>query len=121
MSDRVLRILFWITTGIFCAIFLLSAGMYLFRYEMVVGAYESLGFPAWIIYPSAIAKILGVITILSNRSALLREWAYAGFFFDAALAFTAHYMVKDGNGGLAAIALVAVVLSRYLASRTART
>ena len=80
------RIIYWGATGIMCAIFLFSAGMYLSNYEMVVGFYENLGFPSWMVYPSAIAKILGVIAILSKKSKLLEEWAYAGFFFDAAMA-----------------------------------
>jgi len=112
------KILFWVSTVVMCGIFLFSAGMYLTKYEMVQGFYKHLGFPIWIIYPLAIAKILGVIAIISNKSALLREWAYAGFFFDAVLAFAAHYMVGDGSGGMSAIALVAVVVSRaFQASR----
>ena len=103
-----------------CAIFLFSAGMYLSNYEMVVGFYENLGFPSWMVYPSAIAKILGVIAILSKKSKLLEEWAYAGFFFDAAMAFTAHYMVNDGAGGMAAMALIMVIVSRIFRARLAK-
>lgn len=110
------KVLFWVSTVVMCGIFLFSAGMYLTKYEMVQGFYEHLGFPIWIIYPLAIAKILGVIAIISNKSALLREWAYAGFFYDAVLAFAAHTMAGDGSSGMAVLALVGVVVSRALQS-----
>jgi DoxX-like protein len=61
----------------------------------------------------AIAKILGVIIILSKKSKLLKEWAYAGMFFDMVLAFIAHYMADDGAGGMAAMGLIALIVSRY--------
>ncbi|MEM1321390.1 MAG: DoxX family protein [Bacteroidota bacterium] len=108
------KIIYWVATGIMCLIFLFSAIMYFSQYEMISEAYKQLGFPTWIIYPSATLKILGVVAVLSKQSKLLKEWAYAGFFFDAALAFAAHYFAADGAGGMAAIALVAVVVSRFM-------
>ena len=75
--------------------------------------FRDLGFPIWLVYPLAIAKILGVIAILSKKSKLLKEWAYAGIFFDMVLAFTAHSMVEDGGQGAAALGLVALLVSRY--------
>ena len=86
--------------------------MYFFNYEMAASVFDHLGFPRWLVYPSAIAKLLGVIAILSRKSALLKEWAYAGFFFDVAIAFTAHTIAEDGGGMLSLIALVMVVISR---------
>lgn len=97
-----------------CLVFLFSATNYFLNYEVMAGYYTALGFPTWLVYPSAIAKILGVIAILSRKSALLKEWAYAGFFFDAALAFTAHQIAQDGGWLFAAIALVSTVVSRAL-------
>ena len=107
------KLIYWIATGLMCLLFLFSAGMYLLNYPMVVEMYQDLNFPAWIIYPSAIAKVLGVIAILSRKSTLLKEWAYAGFFFDMALATAAHLVVADGAQGMAMVGLVLVVISRY--------
>lgn len=106
------RIIYWISTGIFCLIMLFSATMYFFMHDMAVSAYESLGFPTWMIYPSAIVKLLGILAVLSNRSKLLKEWAYAGFFFDAAMAMTSHIIAQDGGYGAAALVLVCIVVSR---------
>lgn len=109
-----MKIAYWIATAIMCGVFIFSATMYLTKYEMVVGFYEHLGFPVWIIYPLAFAKIAGVIAVLTNLSRMLKEWAYAGFFFDAVLAFSAHYIVDGGGGTIAAIAIIATIASRIL-------
>jgi len=109
--------IYWIATFIMCAIFLFSAYNYFFNYEMIAGFYRYLGFPTWIIYPLAVLKVLGVIAILSKKSALLKEWAYAGFFYDAVLAFAAHYMAGDGAALFATIAIISTVVSRLMEDR----
>ena len=41
----------------------------------------------------------------------LKEWAYAGFFFDFILAFFAHVMSGDGEQTAALIAMVLLITS----------
>lgn len=106
------KIIYWIATGIMCLIFTFSAGMYFFNHDVMAGFFTNLGFPTWLVYPLATAKLLGVTAILTKKSAMLKEWAYAGFFFDASLAFTSHNIAQDGGWPLSAIALVALVVSR---------
>ena len=36
------------------------------QYDLIKGFFETLGFPTWLVYPLAIAKILGVIAILTT-------------------------------------------------------
>jgi hypothetical protein len=86
--------------------------MYIINHDtMAVVAFESLGFPTWIIYPLAIAKILGVIAITTRKSAKIKEWAYAAFFFNFLLALTAHLIAGDGEFLPAAMALVLLTVS----------
>lgn len=106
------KIIYWIATGLLTALMLMSASMYFMQYEMVSGTFNNLGFPSYLVYPLAIAKILGLIAILSKKSQLLKEWAYAGFFFDFLLAFSAHIVVQDGQFGMALIAIVLLIVSR---------
>ncbi|MFK7908262.1 MAG: DoxX family protein, partial [Chitinophagales bacterium] len=98
------KIIFWVSTGLLTALMLMSAGMYFFQYEMVSETFTKLGFPTYIIYPLAVAKILGLIAIWSRKSQMLKEWAYAGFFFDFLLAASAHINVGDGESFPAIIA-----------------
>ena len=111
------KIIYWLSTAIFSSIFLFSAIMYFTKYEMVKGFFTSLGYPVYIIYPLAIAKILGVVAILSKKSRVLKEWAYAGFFFDVALASAAHIYTKDGGQLLALTAMVMLIISRIFDSK----
>ena len=107
------KIIYWIATGLMLAIFTFSAGMYILNYESSCGFFTNLGFPTWIVAPLAAAKILGIIAILTKKSQMLKEWAYAGFFFDAVLAASAHIMAGDGGQGMSIAAIALVIVSRF--------
>ena len=111
---RVKKIVHWIATGVLTAIMLFSIQMYFFNYEAVQGYFEALNYPGYLVYPLAMAKILGLIVILGNFSKWLKEWAYAGFFFDITLALTAHLIAKDGGHIVPIIAFVALFTSYFL-------
>ena len=98
---------------------LMSAGMYFLNHEMVADTFNKLGYPTYIIYPLAIAKILGLIAIWTKKSNTLKEWAYAGFFFDFVLALVAHLQVKDGEFAPALVAIFLLMVS-YLFENKSR-
>ena len=105
--------IYWGSTGLLSALMLMSAGMYFFNNEEVSQAFVKLGYPTYIIYPLAIAKILGLVAIWTNRSKALKEWAYAGYFFDFVLALSAHLAINDGEFGGAVMALVLLFTSYF--------
>lgn len=105
------NIIYWISTIIFCLIFLFSAGMYILKYDMIAEAFTGFGYPTYLVYPLAIAKISGVGVILINRSDFLKYLAYAGFFYDTVLAFFAHYMIQDENEGMAVMCMLMIGVS----------
>lgn len=113
------KIIYLISTGLMTFLMLMSAGMYFFKYDMVAGTFQDLGFPTFIIYPLAIAKILGLLAIWTKKSNVLKEWAYAGFFFDFVLAFGAHVAAKDGSYATALVAIVLVLVSYIFEKRSA--
>lgn len=113
------KILYWVSTGILTFIMLFSVYNYFFNYEAIAGFYEAMGYPTYLIYPLAIAKLLGLAAIWGNFSKWIKEWAYAGFFFNTTLAFFAHYMVSDGEHLFAVIAFIAVLTS-YFTGKTIR-
>jgi len=106
-----MKIIYWIATLAMCGIMLFSAQMYFRNTEMVRGFFESLDYPTYFVIPLAIAKILGVITILTNKIKWLKEWAYAGFFFDMTLAFTAHQVKDDGAWLFSGLGLIFLIIS----------
>lgn len=106
------KLIYWLVTGLMCLIFAMSTSLYIFKHDMAAAAFESVGFPVWIIYPLTVAKVLGIIAVLSKKSKLLKEWAFAGFFFDSLLAVSAHY-VEGHSIALSLGALVLTALSRF--------
>ncbi|MEO0471268.1 MAG: DoxX family protein [Bacteroidota bacterium] len=111
------KIIYWIATGLLSLLFLAGAVMYFANYEQVSQTFTNLGFPTWIVYPLAVAKALAVVAILTRKSKLLAEWAYTGLFFDGLMAAGAHIAASDGEAGAAIVAMVLVIVSRYMASR----
>ncbi len=107
------KIIYYISTGLLTLLMLFSAGMYFFNNTEIVKAFQHLGYPTYIIYPLAIAKILGLIAIWSDYSKALKEWAYAGFFYDFVLAWSAHYFAGDGAIGFALPAII-ILLTSYI-------
>ena len=110
------KIVYYVATTLLSLLMLFSAGKYVFDNAEVSVLFGKLGYPSYIIYPLAVAKILGLLAIWSNYSKTLKEWAYAGFFFDFLLALSAHISVSDGDFGGAAMALVFLAVS-YIFNR----
>lgn len=111
------KIFYWVSTGLISAMMLMSAGMYFFKTEDIEAAFELYNYPTYLIYPLAIAKLLGVVAILSRKSSMLKEWAYAGFFFDFLLAAIAHNVAGDG-GELNAIVAIVLLLTSYFLQKS---
>lgn len=112
-SSKTINFIHWASTGLVSVLLLLSAGMYIATHDDVEIVFEDLGFPAWLIYPMAIAQIAGAILLLSKFSESLTEWAYAGIFFNLLLAVGAHAAVSDGQFLPAVIGIVLLLTSYF--------
>lgn len=107
------KILFWVSTCMLTLIMFFSVYNYFFNHQAIVDFFVNMGYPTYLIYPLAVAKIFGLIAVWGNFSKWLKEWAYAGFFFNTLLAFFAHYMVSDGEHMVAVIAFIVVLISYF--------
>ncbi len=107
------KLLYWVSTGLLTAMMLMSVGMYFFKHQDISMAFTSFGYPTYLIYPLGIAKLLGLAAIWYNKSSVLKEWAYAGFFFNFILAFFAHFMIGDGEQMGALMAFILLIISYY--------
>ena len=112
MKNRDLTI-YRIVTGLFSLLILAGVSQYFFNHDMVKGMFEQLNYPGYLVYPLGVAKLLGLVAIWSNKSATLKEWAYAGFVFDFLLAISAHLNVQDGEHYGALVALLLVLGSYF--------
>ena len=107
------RLAYWITTGLFCAVVAFSGFAHFTHQPMMVDAMSGLGYPLYFMTIIGLAKILGVIAVLVPERPLLKEWAYAGFFFTFVLASSAHLAVGDGGFAPALVAIILVAVSRF--------
>ncbi|MCG8575036.1 MAG: DoxX family protein [Flavobacteriales bacterium] len=105
------KIIYWVSTGIFSLLILMGVGMYFGQHDEVVKMYESFGYPPYLIYPLGTVKVLGLIAIWTNKSKMLKEWAYAGFVFELMLGAGAHISVNDGGHYAAILVLICVIIS----------
>ena len=92
------KINYWGAT-IWLALGMVSTGaVQLFRVKAGSGGVDSitqLGYPIYFLTIIGIWKILGVITVLMPKLPLLKEWAYAGFFFVMSGAVISHLAGGD--------------------------
>jgi hypothetical protein len=84
------KIIYWIAT-VWLALGMLSSGIVqLFNVKEEVEFILQLGYPIYFLKILGIWKILGVIALFIPRFPLIKEWAYAGFFFAMSGAIVSH-------------------------------
>ncbi|HEY5463733.1 MAG TPA: DoxX family protein [Hanamia sp.] len=85
MTTKTNNIVYWISTIIFSALMIFSAAGGLEPTQQAIQLiHDSLGYPVYFIQFISIAKLLGVIIILIPGRGRIKDWAYAGLFFDLA-------------------------------------
>lgn len=90
------KIIYWIST-IWLALGMVSTGIVqLIKMKEEVANMTQLGYPAYLLTMLGIWKILGVVAVLIPRFPLLKEWAYAGFFFAMSGAVISHLVSGHG-------------------------
>lgn len=92
------KIIYWIAT-IWLALGMISTGaVQIFRVKEGQGGAEMLmhlGYPPYLLTLLGVWKILGTIAILIPGFLLVKEWAYAGFFFVMTGAIFSHIATGD--------------------------
>jgi uncharacterized membrane protein YphA (DoxX/SURF4 family) len=89
---RTKKIIYWIAT-IWLSLGMLSTGIVqLLKMEQDVDRMADLNYPVYLLMLLGIWKILGVIAVLIPKLPILKEWAYAGFFFAMSGAAFSHIM-----------------------------
>ncbi len=109
------KIIYWVTTG-FLAFGMLAGGV---QQLLQIGGYveiiTGLGYPLYFMSILGAWKILGVIAVLAPKFPLVKEWAYAGFFFAMSGAAISH--ISAGQPFIEAlpslVLLTVTVLSWY--------
>jgi uncharacterized membrane protein YphA (DoxX/SURF4 family) len=89
------KIIYWIAT-IWLALGMLSTGIVqLLKMKEETDMMTHLGYPGYFLTILGIWKILGVIVVLIPKFPMVKEWAYAGFFFAMSGALFSHIALGD--------------------------
>jgi uncharacterized membrane protein YphA (DoxX/SURF4 family) len=109
------KIIYWIAT-LWLALGMTSTGIVqLIKMDEEVAKMAQLGYPHYITSILGVWKILGVIAILIPRFPLIKEWAYAGFFFNMSGAIVSHIIAESNATELfgPTLLLVLTIISWY--------
>ncbi len=76
------NIIYWVVTGLFSAFMLFSSIPDIMVTEEARTFMRHLGYPDYFTHFIGVMKLLGVVAILIPGYPRIKEWAYAGLFFD---------------------------------------
>ena len=109
-----ISLVYWIVTGLFAAFMIFSSiSNVTLAPEAVAMLSGRLGYPEYIIPFLGVAKILGAIAILIPSFRRIKEWAYAGLFFDL---FGAFFSLLKVEGPQPSVFFMLIFIGLLLAS-----
>jgi hypothetical protein len=112
-------IAYWITTVLFSLALGASGLADLAHAQPLVDAFDALGYPGYLLTLLGGWKLLGVIAILAPGVPRLKEWAYAGFFFELSGGAFSHLASGVGSPTMT-IVLAALGLASWALRADAR-
>lgn len=89
------QVIYWTATALLSFGMLGSGFAQLLHAKDMVNLVTPLGYPVYFLSIIGVWKILGVVAILVPGLKLVKEWAYAGFFFVMTGALISHLAVGD--------------------------
>lgn len=118
MKTKTTKIIYWSGT-IFMSLWFGASGFFeLTKNPVVWDITQQLGYPPHFIYILGIFKISGVIVLLlPNKLLRLKEWVFAGMFFDILFAFFSKIAVLGLPSTVDAIVAFSVLTVTYIMFR----
>jgi DoxX-like family len=114
MNLRTTKAIYW-TGAVLTSLWFGASGFFeLSRNPIVWDITVKLGYPAHFIYILGVAKLSGIAVLLTpNRLLRLKEWVFAGIFFDIIFAFFSKLAVLDFPATTDAIIAFTMVTVTY--------
>lgn len=84
------RLIYWVITGFLAVTMAIAGILYLIVSPAQAEGVIRLGYPAYILKILGVAKLLGSVALVQDRSRTLKEWAYAGYTFNLIGAIASH-------------------------------
>ncbi|KIC61376.1 DoxX family protein [Chryseobacterium taiwanense] len=118
METKTEKIIFW-SGAIFMSLWFGASGFFeLTKNPVVWDITQQLGYPSHFIYILGVFKLSGIIVLLlPNRLLRLKEWVFAGMFFDIIFAFFSKIAVLGFPATIDAIVAFTVLSVTYFMFR----
>jgi hypothetical protein len=118
METKTTKIIYW-SGAIFMSLWFGASGFFeLTKNPLVWDITQQLGYPSHFIYILGVFKLLGILVLLlPNRLLRLKEWVFAGMFFDIIFAFFSKIAVLGFPATIDAIVAFTVLLVTYFMFR----
>lgn len=108
------KIAYWTLTSLLALALTAGGAMDLTGAPAVLDAVRGLGYPLYVASLLGVWKLLGAAAILAPRLPRLKEWAYAGIFFDLTGAAVSHTAVGDAAGKvITPLVLLAIAMGSW--------
>jgi hypothetical protein len=114
MNLKTTKVIYW-TGAILTSLWFGASGFFeLTTNPIVWGITQQLGYPSHFIYILGVAKVSGVVVLLTpNKLLRLKEWVFAGIFFDIIFAFASKLAVLGIGATTDAIVAFTMVAVTY--------
>ena len=101
-KEKAKIIAYWVTTIFGPASFVIGGYLHIARDAQIMATLAHLGYPNYFATILGVWKLLGAIAVVIPRFPRLKEWAYAGFFFDLTGAAASRVFVGDAVADIVA-------------------
>ena len=99
---------YWVTTGLL--VFCMTGGFFeLMGLKPTMEGIMRLGYPSYIIPALGLGKVLAILAILWPRLPRLKEWVYAGIFFNMMGAIVSHVARNDAAWSIVVTLTIAAI------------
>jgi uncharacterized membrane protein YphA (DoxX/SURF4 family) len=113
-NEKIRNIAYWGTTILGPASFVIGGVLNIAQTEEALAGLHHLGYPVYFAPILGVWKLLGAVAIVAPRFPRLKEWAYAGFFFDLTAAAVSRAAVGDGAADIIApLVFLALVVASW--------
>jgi uncharacterized membrane protein YphA (DoxX/SURF4 family) len=113
-TQTIKNVAYWTTTILGPASFVIGGVLNLSQSEQVAATMHHLGYPLYFASILGAWKLLGAIAIVVPGLPRVKEWTYAGFFFDLTAAAVSRAAVGDSTADVVApLVFLALVLASW--------
>lgn len=95
MATKSEKVLYWSATGYMLLLIMMSVVSYHINHDGMAMMFVAFGYPAYLVYPLAYLKLIGIIVVITNRYNNFKEWVYATYYINMILAFVVHVVAEN--------------------------